>query len=105
MKHTHFVEFLVKDPSASSGWRCLGTQNVTILPGDKDYTWSLGYAGRRYFEYTKPFVLEKGPREVEVKASPEKPVAGFMMLQRLEGRTFKHPLDLPETKTQKDQEP
>lgn len=86
---SHFIELLVEDPSASSGWRCLGTINTNSPEEGR----KLGHAGQQPFTFTEPFWVDKGHRRVLIPASIAKPVAGITMLQKLEGRKWVHPLD------------
>lgn len=63
--------------------RLLGSRKIT------EPTRPLGSKGMIEFDLTEPTVLNKGHKEVTVKASPKKPVRVFGMIQIVCGRVKK----------------
>ncbi len=85
-----FIDYVAKDPSASSGWRGLGCQFIDELPAGRK-TCS---EGQQEFTLTEDIELSRGHRVVTVKASPSNPVTGFTIIYPLGGeREWVHPLD------------
>lgn len=64
--------------------RMLGTR-----PAQEQVGRPLGYAGNRRETVTVPLLLQRGHKQVVVKASPEKPLHIETTLQRLCGRMVK----------------
>lgn len=90
MKPKFFIDYVAKDPSASSGWRGLGCQMLDELPAGRR-TCS---EGQQDFTLTQDIELHRGHTVVTVKASPAKPITGFTIIYPLGGeREFVHPLD------------
>lgn len=88
-EHKFFIDYVAKDPSASSGWRGIGCQLLEELPeGRKTCS-----EGQEDFILTENIELLRGHTLVTVKASPAKPVTGFTIIYPLGGERWVHPLD------------
>lgn len=74
-----FEEFLIDEPGAYP--KCLGVKLHESNPDGRLY----GYAGLRQFTLTESVTLNKGHRQVVIKASPKRPLRVRTMLQMLEG--------------------
>lgn len=89
-KPKFFMDYVAKDPSASSGWRGIGCQMLESLPeGRKTCS-----EGQQDFTLTEDIELHRGHTLVIVKASPAKPITGYTIIYPLGGeREWVHPLD------------
>ena len=69
---------------------CLGTRKVAEQPGR-----AFGYAGRREEIVTEPLKLQRGHKEIVIKASKENPLHIQTTLQHICGRMLRniHPED------------
>lgn len=90
MSAKFFMDYVAKDPSASSGWRGLGCLMLETLPeGRKTCS-----EGQEDFTLTEPIELHRGQNLVTVKASAAKPITGYTIIYPLGGeREWIHPLD------------
>lgn len=90
MKAKFSMDYVAKDPSASSGWRGIGAQMLEELPSGR----RTASEGMEDFTLTENIVLHKGHQLVTVKASPAKPVTGYTIIYPVGGeREWVHPLD------------
>lgn len=90
MKAKYSIDYVAKDPTASSGWRGLGAQMVEELPPGR----KTASEGMEDFVLTENIELHKGHQLVTVKASKVKPVTGYTIIYPVGGqREWVHPLD------------
>jgi hypothetical protein len=90
MSAKYFIDYVARDPSASSGWRGLGCQLLEEIPAGRK-TCS---EGQEDFTLTEDIELHRGQNLVTVKASPAKPITGYTIIYPMGGeRTFVHPME------------
>lgn len=81
--HGFFEELILKNAGGAYGYQLLGTRRIprlTRLPGSD---------GRITVFITESLTLDKGHKTVQVKASKERPLECFSMLQIICGRSKK----------------